>query len=163
MKASEIRILPALDPGESYVEPTFVLVETALDESGEPVTTIEHVASRIVGEQAALARLDAGAIRPADARVGARVGRLVRREPRSADRLPSRRLDERALRRYVERAPRSGLERVEIVARQAQLLLGRLGSIDDGAKRRVLGAILRIPRQVLARDADTRDLAIERV
>ena len=42
MKASEIRILPALDPGESYVEPTFVLVETALDESGEPVTTIEH-------------------------------------------------------------------------------------------------------------------------
>ncbi len=51
MKASEIRILPALDPGESYVEPTFVLVETALDESGEPVTTIEHVASRIVGSK----------------------------------------------------------------------------------------------------------------
>ncbi|RPI59345.1 MAG: hypothetical protein EHM50_09345 [Lysobacterales bacterium] len=49
MKASEIRILPALDPGESYVEPTFMLVETALDERGEPVTTIEHVASRIVG------------------------------------------------------------------------------------------------------------------
>jgi hypothetical protein len=49
MKASQIRILPALDAGESYVEPTFVLVETALDESGEPVTTIEHVASRTVG------------------------------------------------------------------------------------------------------------------
>jgi hypothetical protein len=49
MKASQIRILPALDPGDSYVEPTFVLVETALDEHGEPVTTIEHVASRIVG------------------------------------------------------------------------------------------------------------------
>jgi hypothetical protein len=51
MKASEIRILPALDPGESYVEPTFMLVETALDESGEPVTTIEHVKSRIVGDK----------------------------------------------------------------------------------------------------------------
>ena len=48
MKASQIRILPALDPGESYVEPTFVLVETALGERGEPVTTIEHVASRSV-------------------------------------------------------------------------------------------------------------------
>jgi hypothetical protein len=51
MKASEIRILPALDPGESYVDPTFVLVETALDESSEPVTTIVHVASRIVGSK----------------------------------------------------------------------------------------------------------------
>lgn len=49
MKASEIKILPALDPGESYVEPTFVLVETTLGEDGEPVTTIEHVASRTVG------------------------------------------------------------------------------------------------------------------
>lgn len=49
MKASEVRILPALDPGESYLEPTFVLVETALDERGDPVTTIEHVASRVVG------------------------------------------------------------------------------------------------------------------
>jgi hypothetical protein len=51
MKASEVRILPALDPGESYVEPTFVLVETAPDDSGEPVTTIEHVASRVVGDK----------------------------------------------------------------------------------------------------------------
>lgn len=51
MKASEIKILPALDPGESYVEPTFVLVETALGEGGEPVTTIEHVASRVVGDK----------------------------------------------------------------------------------------------------------------
>ena len=49
MKASEIKILPALDPGESYVEPTFVLVETTLGENGEPVTTIEHLASRTVG------------------------------------------------------------------------------------------------------------------
>lgn len=51
MKASEVRILPALDAGESYVEPTFMLVETALDERGEPVTTIEHVASKLVGDQ----------------------------------------------------------------------------------------------------------------
>lgn len=51
MKASEIKILPALDAGDSYVEPTFVLVETTLDETCEPVTTIEHVASRIVGDQ----------------------------------------------------------------------------------------------------------------
>jgi hypothetical protein len=51
MKASEIKILPALDPGESYVEPTFVLVETTLAENGEPVTTIEHVASRKVGDK----------------------------------------------------------------------------------------------------------------
>jgi len=51
MKASEVRILPALDPGESYVEPTFVLVETGLDPSGEPVTRIDYVASRIVGNK----------------------------------------------------------------------------------------------------------------
>jgi hypothetical protein len=51
MKASEVRIVPALDPGESYVEPTFMLVETSLDEGGEPVTTIEHVASRVVGDR----------------------------------------------------------------------------------------------------------------
>jgi hypothetical protein len=50
MKASEVRVLPALDPGESYVDATFMLVETARDESGDPVTTIEHVASRVVGE-----------------------------------------------------------------------------------------------------------------
>ena len=52
MKATEVRILPALDPGESYVDPAFVLVETALDDDGEPVTTIEHVANRIVGGRA---------------------------------------------------------------------------------------------------------------
>jgi hypothetical protein len=45
MKATEVRILKALDPGESYVDPAFLLVETYLDESGEPVTTIEHVSS----------------------------------------------------------------------------------------------------------------------
>src|SRR5262245_46731237 len=45
MKAMEVRVLPALDPGESYIEPVFLLVETALDESGETVTTIDQVRS----------------------------------------------------------------------------------------------------------------------
>jgi hypothetical protein len=45
MRASQVRILPALDPGESYVDPTFVLVETTLGDEGETATTIEHVAS----------------------------------------------------------------------------------------------------------------------
>ena len=51
MKARDIQVLPALDPGESYVERTFMLVETALNEHGDPVTTIEHVASRVVGDR----------------------------------------------------------------------------------------------------------------
>ena len=51
MKAIEVRILPALDPGESYIDPAFMLVETALDDNGDPVTTIEHVASFVVGDQ----------------------------------------------------------------------------------------------------------------
>ena len=45
MKAADVRILPALDPGESYVDPSFLLVETANDAAGEAVTTIHHVAS----------------------------------------------------------------------------------------------------------------------
>jgi len=45
MKAIEVRIRAALDPGESYVDPTFLLVETALGEDGETVTTIEHLAN----------------------------------------------------------------------------------------------------------------------
>lgn len=45
MKAAEVRILKALDPGESYIEPTFVLVETTIDRDGESSTTIEHVTS----------------------------------------------------------------------------------------------------------------------
>jgi hypothetical protein len=51
MKAAEVRILKALDPGESYVDPTFMLVETTLDGDGDAVTTIEHVASKIVNGQ----------------------------------------------------------------------------------------------------------------
>ena len=48
MKAAEVRIQKALDPGESYVDPAFVLVETALADDGEPVTTIEHVANKVI-------------------------------------------------------------------------------------------------------------------
>ena len=48
MKATEVRVLPALDPGESYVDPVFLLVETAVDDNGEAVTTIDHVASDTV-------------------------------------------------------------------------------------------------------------------
>ena len=46
MKATEVRILKALEPGESYVDPAFVLVETHFDDAGEAVTTIEHVLSQ---------------------------------------------------------------------------------------------------------------------
>ena len=48
MKAAEVRIQKALDPGESYVDPAFVLVETALGDDNEPATTIEHVANRVI-------------------------------------------------------------------------------------------------------------------
>jgi hypothetical protein len=48
MKAAEIRIRKALEPGESYVDATFVLVETTQSDEGEPVTTIEHLASYVV-------------------------------------------------------------------------------------------------------------------
>jgi len=49
MKATEVRILPALDPGESYIDTAFVLVETTVGDDGEAATTIEHVVNRIVG------------------------------------------------------------------------------------------------------------------
>jgi hypothetical protein len=45
MKATEVRVRKALDPGESYVDPAFVLVETALGADGDAVTTIEHLSS----------------------------------------------------------------------------------------------------------------------
>jgi hypothetical protein len=48
MKAAEVRIQKALEPGESYVDPAFVLVETTLADDGEPATTIEHVANTVV-------------------------------------------------------------------------------------------------------------------
>lgn len=52
MKATEVRIRKALEPGESYVDPAFMLVETVLDEDCETVTTIEHLASYVVNGRA---------------------------------------------------------------------------------------------------------------
>jgi hypothetical protein len=45
MKASEVRVLRALDPGESYVDAAFLLVETTRAEDGEPLTTIDQISS----------------------------------------------------------------------------------------------------------------------
>jgi hypothetical protein len=45
MKATEVQVLAALEPGESYVEPLFLLVETARADDGEAVTTIELISS----------------------------------------------------------------------------------------------------------------------
>jgi len=45
MKASEVRVRKALDMGESYVDPAFLLVETTVQDDGGLVTTIDHVRS----------------------------------------------------------------------------------------------------------------------
>ena len=42
MRATDVRILPALEPGESYIEPRFLMVETTVGEQSEPVTSIDH-------------------------------------------------------------------------------------------------------------------------
>ena len=49
MKATEVLVLPALDPGESYVEPAFVLVETAAGDDGGTITGIDLIQSGAVG------------------------------------------------------------------------------------------------------------------
>ena len=51
MKASKVRILPALDPGTSYIEPSFLLVETTVDERGTFVTTIDHITTDTAEEK----------------------------------------------------------------------------------------------------------------
>ncbi len=43
MRATDVRILPALESGESYIEPRFLMVETTVDQQGETVTSINHV------------------------------------------------------------------------------------------------------------------------
>ncbi len=48
MKATDVRIQKALDPGESYIDASFLLVETTADDDGDSVTTIELVACRLV-------------------------------------------------------------------------------------------------------------------
>jgi hypothetical protein len=49
MKATEVLVLPALDPGESYVEPAFVLVETSAGDDGGTITAIELIESGAAG------------------------------------------------------------------------------------------------------------------
>jgi len=49
MKATEVLVLPALDPGESYVEPAFVLVETAAGDDGGTITGIDLIQSGAAG------------------------------------------------------------------------------------------------------------------
>jgi len=49
MKATEIRILPALDPGESYIEPVFLLVETTLGDDGDTITRIDQISRNAAG------------------------------------------------------------------------------------------------------------------
>jgi hypothetical protein len=49
MKATEVRILPALDPGESYLEPVFVLVETTLADDGDTITRIDQISRNAAG------------------------------------------------------------------------------------------------------------------
>jgi hypothetical protein len=45
MKATEVKVLAALNAGESYVEPKFLLVETARRDDGEAVTTIDVISA----------------------------------------------------------------------------------------------------------------------
>ena len=45
MRATDVRVLPALDPGQLYAEANFILVETAVDEQGETVISIDHVSA----------------------------------------------------------------------------------------------------------------------
>jgi len=51
MKATDVRVLKALGPGESYVDPTFLLVETLRNDGGDTVTTIEHITSKVVDDK----------------------------------------------------------------------------------------------------------------
>jgi hypothetical protein len=48
MKATEVRILPALDAGETYLDAVFLLVETSIDDNGETVATIDQISSGTV-------------------------------------------------------------------------------------------------------------------
>ena len=45
MKATDVRVLPALDSGDTYLEPNFLVVETTVDERGDTMTSIAHVSA----------------------------------------------------------------------------------------------------------------------
>ena len=49
MVAKSVRVLPALDPGESYTEPDFLLVETLRNGRGQVVSSIDHISGRRLG------------------------------------------------------------------------------------------------------------------
>ena len=168
MKATEVRILKALDPGESYVEPTFVLVETALGRgrrapsrrsstSQATSSTAKRAGkSTTIGQSVPLSH--AAALEWAVSFAASRNIPVVYRSRRLGRRLLTPRRRARGAASAV-----ASSSAVEVVARQAQLLLRRLGTIDDGAKRRVLRPVLRVPREVLARDAHARTLAVKLV
>ena len=108
MKAADVRILPALDPGESYVDPSFLLVETANDAAGEAVTTIHHVASATGdGDGWKVATLGHSARRSADHRSDDRGERIraVRRRMRARR---NRASTYRRTRARHRRTPRAG-------------------------------------------------------
>jgi hypothetical protein len=46
MTGSNVRVLPALEPGESYTDPNFLMVETVRNKRGELVSNIDHVKTR---------------------------------------------------------------------------------------------------------------------
>lgn len=43
MKATDVRVLPAVNPGDTSIEPYFLVVETTVDEGGDTMTSISHV------------------------------------------------------------------------------------------------------------------------
>ncbi len=45
MEATDVRVLPALDPGDTYREPNFLVVETTVAERGDTMTSIAHVSA----------------------------------------------------------------------------------------------------------------------
>ncbi len=45
MTATDVRVLPALEPGDTYLEPNFLVVETTVDERGDTLTSIAHVSA----------------------------------------------------------------------------------------------------------------------
>jgi hypothetical protein len=43
MTAKNVRILQALEPGESYTDPNFLMVETVRNKRGDAISTVDHV------------------------------------------------------------------------------------------------------------------------
>ena len=43
MNPTDVRVLPAVNPGDTSIEPYFLVVETTVDEGGDTLTSISHV------------------------------------------------------------------------------------------------------------------------